>query len=281
MTDTSKRDRARASVQAAGGVHQSEIVIPSLILMQGQSPQLKDEGTNARVGGFYHPLLNKDFGRTLRVVILRKRMTHELWGDRDSKQGLLAVADENGRWDKPNHEFEVPYSDGTVIYKTKRNLAESGLSDFGSWKPRTMSKRPATALCYRMLFWLPDHPRESPVAVTLRRMPAVMFQKECISRWLIRGEMGELSWEQVFKLTTVNAVGGGQTYISLSCMNDGAIDDPELSEKLERLTILYSDANVIHAGEKEDQYEAEVEAGEREQRNQRRNYNRDADTRDF
>lgn len=266
MTDLSRRDKARASVQAAGGVQQSEIVVPALVLMQGQSPQLKDQGTNARVGGFFHVLLNRDFGRELRVVLLRKRMSHELWGDRDSKQGLLAVADEQGRWDKPNHEFEVPYSDGTVVYKTRNNLIESGLANFGSWKPRTTSKRPAVALCYRCLFWLVDYPEVSPVAITLRRMPAVKFQQEFVSRWIIRAEQGEPSWEQIYKINSVNAVGSGQTYISISCQNDGTVQDARLADKLEQLTYAYGDATIVAKGERDDQYEAEVEAGERAER---------------
>jgi hypothetical protein len=245
VTEVSMRDKARASVLAAGGVHQSEIVIPSLILMQGQSPQLKVEGTNARLGGFYHTLLNKDFGRTLRVVLLRKRMSYELWGDRDSKQGLLATADENGRWDKPNHEFEVPYKEGTVVYKTRGNLAQSGLNDWGSWMPRTSSKRKAVALCYRCLFWLVDQPDVSPVALTLRRMPAVMFQNEFVPRMMMRAEMGEPVYEQVYRINSIIATGAGQQYFSISCMGDGTVADPDLANKLERLTEAYGDANIV------------------------------------
>lgn len=274
LTETSRRDKARASIQAAGGVHKSEIVIPSLGLMQGQSPQLKAEGTNARVGCFYHSLLNRDFGRSIRVVLLRKRFSHELWGDRDSKQGLLATADEEGRWDYPNTKFEVPYADGKRIYDTKRNLAESRLAEFGSWKPGTASKRPATALTYRCLFWLVDDPDVSPVAVTFRRMPAVNFQKQFVSRWLMRGEMGEPSWEQIYRINTFTDEGGGQKYININCIGDGTVTDPELADRLEHLTHAYSEANIVAAGEKEDQYEEEVAAG---QRNQPRNYNRSAD----
>lgn len=274
MTEQTRRDKARASVQAAGGVQQSEIVVPALVLMQGQSPQLKDEGTNARVGGFYHPLLNKDFGRTLRVVLLRKRFGHELWGDRDSKQGLLATADEFGRWDYPNTKFEVPYADGKRIYDTKRNLAESGLANFGSWKPGTANKRPATALTYRCLFWLMDHPDLSPVAITFRRMPAVQFQKEFVSRWIMRAEMGEPSWEQIYKINSINAVGSGQTYISITCQGDGVVTDPALADRLESLTHAYSEANIVAQGERDEQYEEEVEAGNR---NRPRNYDRSGD----
>lgn len=277
MTETSKRERARASVLAAGGVHQSEIVIPSLILMQGQSPQLKVEGTQARLGGFYHTLLNKDFGRTLRVVMLRKRMSYELWGDRDSKQGLLATADENGRWDKPNHEFEVPYREGTVVYNTRGNLAQSGLNDWGSWQPRTSSKRKAVALCYRCLFWLVDQPEVSPVAITFRRMPAVMFQNEFVPRMIMRAEMGEPVNEQIYRINSIIATGAGQQYFSISCMGDGTVTDPDLALKLERLTVAYGDANIIIPEEQDEaDDDTEVPTPRRP-----RNYGREADDREY
>jgi hypothetical protein len=273
VSTLTKRDKALASIQGVGGVHKSEIVVPSLILMQGQSPQLKVEGSNARLGAFYHPLLNKDFGKDIRVVLLRKRLSYELWGDRNTKQGLLATADENGVWDKPNHEFEVPYEDGKVVYKTRSNLAQSGLNDWGSWKPRSSSKRKAVALCYRLIFWLVDKPEVSPIAVTFRRMPAVRFQEQFISRMMMRAQVGEPVYEQIYRINAFFDTGAGQQYTSINCMGDGTVTDPDLSDKLDGLTMTFNTAEVIVKGETVEDDEDDVEPRARV-RTAPRNYGR-------
>lgn len=235
QTDENKKRQALASLQAMGGVEQGELKVPAVVLMQGQSPQLKTS-ENAKVGTFFHPTLDMSLGKELRVVVIRKRMRHELWGDRDSKQGLFATADEKGVWDKPHHSFKATYSSGAVTYETKGSLKESGLDNWGSYDPKSTNKKKAAALTYELVLWLLDHPELSPVMVTFRRMPAVRTQEQLMPRIVHRAYTGEAVHDQIYRMRVVQEEMRSNTFYTVGYSNDGVVKDPELSRRLYDLT---------------------------------------------
>lgn len=164
-------------------IGQEDMQLPWLKLLQGTTPGLQDNGWQA--GNLLHTILEKqvrtnpgrnDKGHEIPaelfqvtpVICLPKQ--HTLFRDVDDGGGILARQD--GKvWVPSNTKFEVKINKATksVVWDTKGSIAESGLTNWGTYDPDDGNSRPAADLQYRYICVSPTHPEFGPFMIQLQR----------------------------------------------------------------------------------------------------------------
>jgi hypothetical protein len=162
------------------------------------SPEVKADPRSNIQGEWYHSGLGHCLGTTLKVVpVIKQNTTFDLWGDRDSNEGLLAQANEDGEWlpGYANREFVI----NRRKINTGENMYKSGLNAFGSSDPNNPNSKPMLAETYRIILFILDHPDASPVMFVASRMLGLRV-KELLTRMTYRGGTGVPYYRQVFEM---------------------------------------------------------------------------------
>jgi len=150
------------------GMGRSDFKVPRILLTQALSPQIKSH--NATNGHFWHTGINQSLGETFLFVPIAASKRVVLWKPRKEGGGILAMSRNAKEWDVgANHEFKVRWEGSDVVWKTKSNVEDSGLLEWGSANPREHGSPPAATLIYEYLAYLVDHPNWSPVVMGLYR----------------------------------------------------------------------------------------------------------------
>lgn len=140
--------------------------VPRIKLLQPLSPEIITFMGKALPGEFWHTGANISLGSefTMIPVIVGKRVV--LWRPRDdSDGGVLAFSRDAINWQTgANQTFEVKIKGvkKPVKWSTGKNVAASGLLEFGTSNPDETNSYPAATLCYEYLAYLPDRPDLSP-----------------------------------------------------------------------------------------------------------------------
>ena len=134
----------------------SDVVIPSIRLLQGTSPQCADFD-DAKAGVFWHtgigePLESFDF------VVCSRRKKYLLRAPLTDDQGVLARAENGVTWDRMG-TWTVMVDKKTSVTWTidDLNVARSEVSKWGSHDPSDPRSPPAATLFYDYLVLLPNH----------------------------------------------------------------------------------------------------------------------------
>lgn len=248
------RNEAMSSVGDFGGIAPGEVTLARIKLIQGMSPELQnaDQYPNVRNGEFFHTVSGDTLGKALTIIPVWKQKTYELWGDRDSNQGLLATADADGNWDKPHHKFEIPTRGGIVRADTKANVQASGLLNFGTSDPSNPKSKPLVAETFRLVIYLVDHPTLSPVLGIFSRMSALRI-KELLTRIQMRAAQGEPVNEQVFDMRATLDRYGANQYFTPHFSNLSRLRDPDLAARIQGLARSMSAATRVKSSDEEDE----------------------------
>jgi hypothetical protein len=187
-----------ADMSAFGTISKSDVIMPRLKLLQGMSPEVKSDPRAAIQGEFWHTGLGECIGDNLSIIpVLKQDTTWDLWDDRDGAGGLLAQADEEGRWLNGAENKELVIGRRKVF--TDANMYKSGLNQFGSSDPNNPRSKPLLAETYRIILWLVDYPEASPVMFIASRMLGVRV-KELLTRMQYRNGSGTPFYRQVFEM---------------------------------------------------------------------------------
>lgn len=225
-SDSALPDYLKGASKSAkiGNVDANDLIIPRIKLIQATSPEVTDFN-NAKIGEFWHTTLSEPFGKTVRFIPIMMRKSLVLWAPRDDDRGVLARSTDCINWDEgyDNLEFTVKLKNvnDPVVYHTKRNVAESGLAEFGSGVPGDPKSRPAASLTYVFLIYLPDFPHASPVTVINTRS-SVKPGKMLLSKIDIRPVD---HYYGVYSMTTVKEDGAEGPYFNYSYQADGYADE--------------------------------------------------------
>lgn len=153
-------------------IRNEDIEIPRLKLIQGLSPEIETYNT-MRPGNFFHTAHEKIFNEPFRVVPIYTDKRYILWRPRDDGGGILARADDGVHWNPANRSFKVKLDkkDGghEVTWKTANTVAESGLSDFGTYNPHDPDSQPAATEMFNFLLAFIDYPDLMPAVFTFQR----------------------------------------------------------------------------------------------------------------
>jgi len=159
------RDTNVIGLEALG---QGDYKIPRILLLQSNNPECRNFPGKAIPGQFWHNTANVNLGSELKFVAAKVFKKAILFNPRHMGGGILAFSSDQINWDTgSNREFVVqPHKDSpeTVVWKTKANVAQSGLSQFGTYNPRIENEKspPALVGIFEYLLYLPDYPDLSP-----------------------------------------------------------------------------------------------------------------------
>lgn len=226
-----------------GNIDATDMIIPKLKLLQGLSPEVKEDPRNFFQGEFYHSSLGECMGSNLKVVPLQIRKSHELWAPRDTSEGLLASCNDGVHWDKPHTKFRVRIKGREVTWDTKGSLEESGLDQFGTSDPGNPKSPPAASLTYRIAFWLMDHPELSPVLMITSRTAAITT-KEMVSRMLARHNKRIPFFTQLYDMAAVQRQKASNEWYVPIWRGLGQIEDRDLAEDMEARAMSMRTMNV-------------------------------------
>jgi hypothetical protein len=144
-----------ADFQRLGNVGIQDMEVPALKLLQGLSPEVK-ENHALRAGRFYHTILERDLGPVVpKVIVEVVTRSVDLWTPKDvrgQESKLLARAADGENWDRPNQRFEVLLANGLKVeWLTRNNVSSSGLLNWGSSNPNDPNSFPAANLVYTLI----------------------------------------------------------------------------------------------------------------------------------
>lgn len=233
-----------ALIPGFGNVSAQDMIVPRLKLLQGLSPEVKENPRKYIQGEFYHTILADMLGETIRVVPLQIMRTIELWAPRDSNEGLLARSMDGMHWDKPHQEFTVRLKSGRkAIWKTKGSVGESGLAEFGTSEPGNPKSPPAASLTYRTALYMPEHAEVSPCLMISSRMATRAIQ-DLITRVNARHIGGTPFYCQQYQLIATKQVRGPNEFYVPSFRNEGNVTDRDLKAHLESLSQTMATLNI-------------------------------------
>lgn len=248
-------------IEGFGNVTAQDMVIPRLKLLQGLSPEVKEDPRTYIQGEWYHSILGDMLGKSLEVVPLQVQRSLELWAPRDDERGLLARSTDGIHWDKPNQQFEVRIGGRKHIWDTKDNVGESGLAEFGTSKPGDPKSGPAAALTYRLALYLLDHKEISPCLYIAARMATRPVQ-ELITRIQARYMAGTPFFAQIFTLDALLMKRGPNEFFTPKFKNHGNVPEDERAD----LAGLAQAMATLNVRTEDDRPEEEAGYGENEER---------------
>lgn len=206
------------------GFDASDLIIPRMKLLQSTNEEVTTFD-NAKIGIFWHNVLNEGLGTEVEFVVASYRKKFLLMAPMNDPRGVLARAEDAVHWSPPNASFEVKLKNikEPQIWKTKPTVAESGLDKFGSSVAGDEDSKPAAVLIYEFMIYLRQFPQYSPIIMSLARSQAKRG-KDLISKITYRG--AALSG-MAFKAVVTDEVGDEGPYKNVSFQNDGWATEEE------------------------------------------------------
>jgi hypothetical protein len=201
----------------------NDFKMPYLVLLQAKSAQVEQNDENP--GEYWHSTANATIGDKFEASICNVTKKAVLWAPRFMNVGILAISHDNVFWDKPNQTFEVQFEKGGKKYKwhTGRNVAESGLLNFGSSQPENAQSKPAASLTYVYALYLHEHPELSPAVFSLQRSQ--------VSSARILNSMLSLTrrpiWDSIIEFRSTSRTSSGNTYHNNVFMHTGFTNEKE------------------------------------------------------
>lgn len=160
------------NVTGMEGMVKSDFKLPELKLLQGQSPETDAYPGLAKKNEFWHTGLSKSLGVRVRSVIAIAKKRTILWRPKnDNGGGILAVSDDGINWRMGgNKQFSVMLkgAKSPVLWNTRNNVIDSGLTEFGTQNPADENSPPAATVYYEYLLYLPEFEDASPVLLRLK-----------------------------------------------------------------------------------------------------------------
>jgi hypothetical protein len=222
-------------------MHQDDLEIPRLKLMQGLSPELR-EINELRAGMFYHSAADFIFeGPFLAVPLLMDRR-YILWRPRDSGGGILARADDSVHWTPADTDFRVTLDkrDGgrEVIWRTAKTVKQSGLAEWGSMNPDDPKSPPAATLMYNYLLAFPEYPDMVPAVFTFQRSSIKAARKLNTKIKTIKAPI----FGVVYQFSSVEDHNtAGNDYYNVQAQAFGRVTDQTMYEEYRAIHDAYSD----------------------------------------
>jgi hypothetical protein len=150
-----------------GIVSLGNVEIPRLKLLQASSPELT-EFDNAKQGEFWHSLINKSVGSTVRICPVYISWSFILWRPLEAGGGILARADDGKHWTPADSEFTVKLKSGDeVTWRTAHTVTASGLTKRGSYNPNDPKSPAAATRMYSVVCSFPDRQDWPPAVLIL------------------------------------------------------------------------------------------------------------------
>jgi hypothetical protein len=231
-------------IEGFGNVTARDMVIPRLKLLQGLSPEVKEDPRTYIQGEWFHTILGDMLGKSLGIVPLQVQRSLELWAPRDDDRGLLARSLDGQTWATGgNTKHEVRIGGRKVIWDTMDSVGESGLAEFGTSKPGDPKSPPAAALTYRLALYLLEHEEISPALYIASRMATRPLQ-DLITRVQARHMGGTPFYQQQYTLDAILTKRGPNEFFTPKFKNAGNVTEREKVHDLKGLAEAMATLNV-------------------------------------
>jgi hypothetical protein len=218
-----------------GNVGIQDMEIPALKLLQGLSPEVK-ENHALRAGRWYHTILERDLGPVVQKAVIEVvHRSVDLWSPKDVRgveSKLLARSADGVNWDRPNQIFPVLLANGLKVeWNTRANVGASGLLNWGSSNPNDPNSTPAANLVYTLILRIIE---PEGIGAPCIYIPSKMARKAVMrlnSR--IDARMAKTPpLKQLFSISAVEKSGRspGISWFEPDFSSAGELDDPELYE---------------------------------------------------
>ena len=164
-----------------------DVKVPRIKLLQALNPEIRSFQGKAIPGEFWHTGANVSLGSEFIFVpiIIGKRVV--VWRPRnDQNGGILAMSRDAIKWQTgANQTFEVRLKDikKPVKWSTGKDVASSGLLEFGTSNPENENSAPAAVLQYEYLCYLIANPELSPVVMGV--MKTGIPNAKALNTWLL------------------------------------------------------------------------------------------------
>lgn len=216
-------------------IHQQDMEIPRLKLMQGLSPEL-EQFDRLRPGHFFHPAAELIFDGPFRAVPIYMDVRYILWRPRESGGGILARADDGIHWSPSSGEFTVQLDkkDGghTVTWRLAPTVQQSGLANWGTLNPDDPNSPPAATLMYNFLLAFPDEPDLLPAVLSFQRSSIKIGRRFNTKLKTVRAPLFGTVWE-FSAVKDPNA--SGNNFFNIDVKGAGLVEDQGLYEQYKGL----------------------------------------------
>ena len=147
----------------------SDVSIPMVKLLQGLSNECT-QFAEAKAGNFWHTGVDMSLGSSFKFVVASRRKKYLLIAPIADGQGVLARSDDAKTWDrKGSWEVKIDKKNKATWNINSLDVAQSGLTEWGTSNPDDENSPPAATLVYEYLVLLPDYPEVGPAVVSLAR----------------------------------------------------------------------------------------------------------------
>lgn len=207
----------------------SDVVLPKIKLLQGTSEECTIYD-NARPGIFWHTGLDVPLGESFEFVIGDRRKKYLLSAPIEDGQGVLARADDAKTWDRTG-EWSVKFKGKKQpITWTIDNLdvAESGLTNWGTQDPSDEDSPPAATLFYDYLIFLPNNLEYGPAVMSLARSQIKQAKKGLNDKIKMNKTQGRPMQALVFGAKAIDDSADGQDFKNWKFLSAGYVQDEGL-----------------------------------------------------
>jgi hypothetical protein len=197
LATDSERDYLPATIEndGLGNLGEGDYKTPRILLLQGLSPQVQNFPGAARAGHFWHTGMNMSLGDEFVFVPCTANKKVVLWRPRwDQGGGILAFSRDAVNWEfggNTRHTVALDKSGRhTAEWDTGKNVASSGLTEWGSFDPEDDSSPPAAQEVYEYICYLPNSPELSPVLLGVGRtgLPNARNFNTTLRSWRMGGK---------------------------------------------------------------------------------------------
>jgi hypothetical protein len=152
------------------GFSKDDIKIPRIKILQGMSPEVRTYQGKAIPGNMWHTILNQQLSSPLRIVPITASKKVFVWTPKKDGGEMVAFSSNAKTWDRgANTEHKVDSIRKGQTWKIGKDVASSGLLEFGSSNSDIENSAPAATLIYEYLCLLPDMMSYSPVAISMSK----------------------------------------------------------------------------------------------------------------
>ncbi len=190
-----------------------DVTIPQIKLLQGLSDQIS-QFDNANVGDFWHTGMDESLGNSIQFIVCSRRRKYLLVTPQDDGRGVLARADDGAHWDRAGKwEVKVDKKTTAVWEIQTLSVADSGLTDWGTYDPSDPESPPAATLFYEYLVVLPARLDLGPAVISLARSQVKKAKKGLNDKIMLHASNGRPLQALMFEASSVEETNAsGQQY---------------------------------------------------------------------
>jgi hypothetical protein len=230
------------------GLGSKDFKVPRIILLQALNPECRAFPGVAIPGNFWHTGANVSLGSKYLMIASIASKKAILFKPRWEGGGILAISNDQIKWDNGgNKSFTVkPNKDSndTTIWNTGRDVANSGLMEWGTSNPLVENSPPAATAIYEYLVYLPTMPNLSPVLMTMAKTALNSAKALNTTYMMMRKPMSSVVIEVQAKEMTEN----NNTWYIPTCRGAGLVKQ-DIQSVVAKMGEMYADYKVDYDAE--------------------------------